>query len=584
MPALKRAYSYIRFSRLHQIEGDTLRRQYDSTRKYCEKKGLILDLSLSLEDKGVSAFRGKNAKEGALGRFIEACENGLVPKGSALIVESLDRLSRDKPRRTQRLLSELLDDHQIEIHLTMIDKILKPEVDDGFDAMYVVALATRANDESEHKSKRVLEAFAEKRQMAAKGEAVLINPHIPWWLEYDRKAQKFSAPGDRVKVVERIFKLAAEGWSSPQIARRLNEEHVPTWRLETRKRDSKGKINADFGKPIKWDSTYIRKLIAGEAAQGHLSPIGKVGRTSLVRDYYPRVISDELATEARSALARLARGAKGRLPRGVRPTNLFRNLLRFKEHWVRHGSVANRKPDATGQKSYNHHYECIDLQGTGKCLFFFPAKQLEPVLLSALSELQPDDLRPLESSQPPLRSQSLQAQVAKLEAKAENLLSAIESGSVSVAARLKEVENELATKRKELSAALVAETVPGVDAARGNLEHIRSLIHDLDDNEKRDEIAAALRRIISRIDVARQMRDLPMTANERGRFIRKLMENAPEGVADPSPTDRGRKPLYLFVSFIGGGCRLIVRDETFMPGLIVSLRVDPTIEGAAAKK
>src|SRR5262245_14110868 len=91
---MKRAYSYVRFSKKDQAGGDSLRRQTEATQAYCDRKGLKLDDRFCLRDLGVSAFNGTNAVKGALAGFLEGVRTGRVPKGSALIVENLDRLSR----------------------------------------------------------------------------------------------------------------------------------------------------------------------------------------------------------------------------------------------------------------------------------------------------------------------------------------------------------------------------------------------------------------------------------------------------------------------------------------------------------
>jgi DNA invertase Pin-like site-specific DNA recombinase len=49
---------------------------------------------LTLRDLGVSAFRGKNAAVGNFRTFLDAIKAGKVAPGSALIVESIDRISR----------------------------------------------------------------------------------------------------------------------------------------------------------------------------------------------------------------------------------------------------------------------------------------------------------------------------------------------------------------------------------------------------------------------------------------------------------------------------------------------------------
>src|SRR4051794_17399302 len=89
-----KAYSYIRFSTPEQLKGDSLRRQLQLSRDYALQHGLELDEEL--KDIGVSAFKGKNRTDGALGRFINLVREGKIEPGSVLLVESLDRLSRDQ--------------------------------------------------------------------------------------------------------------------------------------------------------------------------------------------------------------------------------------------------------------------------------------------------------------------------------------------------------------------------------------------------------------------------------------------------------------------------------------------------------
>ena len=69
---MAKAYSYLRFSTPEQIHGDSLRRQTEGARTYAATHNLELDESLTFRDLGVSAFRGANAVEGALGQFVAA--------------------------------------------------------------------------------------------------------------------------------------------------------------------------------------------------------------------------------------------------------------------------------------------------------------------------------------------------------------------------------------------------------------------------------------------------------------------------------------------------------------------------------
>src|SRR5262245_19177135 len=88
------AFSYLRFSSKKQGAGDSIRRQYELAEAWAKKIGIPLDTSLRI-DKGISAFKGKNADIGSLGEFLRLVENGRIPKGSYLVVESLDRLTRN---------------------------------------------------------------------------------------------------------------------------------------------------------------------------------------------------------------------------------------------------------------------------------------------------------------------------------------------------------------------------------------------------------------------------------------------------------------------------------------------------------
>ena len=90
-----KAYSYLRFSTADQAKGDSYRRQIALAEDYAKAKSLELDKSLTFQDLGVSAFTGKNRKKGALRAFLDAVEEEIISAGSFLLVESLDRVSRE---------------------------------------------------------------------------------------------------------------------------------------------------------------------------------------------------------------------------------------------------------------------------------------------------------------------------------------------------------------------------------------------------------------------------------------------------------------------------------------------------------
>ena len=103
-----KAYSYIRFSTPAQAKGDSQRRQNEKAARYAQEHGLVLDTELNLKDLGVSGFSGANVKTGALGAFLKAIELGAVPRGSYLLIENMDRLTRADILAATALFSHII--------------------------------------------------------------------------------------------------------------------------------------------------------------------------------------------------------------------------------------------------------------------------------------------------------------------------------------------------------------------------------------------------------------------------------------------------------------------------------------------
>ena len=547
---------------MHQEEGDSKRRQQEATLEYCRKNGLVLDESLSLKDLGVSAFKGINAEKGALGKFLDACAAGKIPRGSALIVESLDRISRQKPRPTITLLNRILDDYGIEIHMTMSGQKFLPEQDNGIDLIVAVTLAMRANEESETKSRRLREAWAEKRKKAQSGQE-LLHPSLPWWLI--AKGKKVISPGPRAKVLRKIFKLTANGLSSVKVARILNKEKLPTWRP----------------KMTQWSAARVRDTVRSDAPLGILRQTNKTktaGREYSITNYYPAIVSMELALEARAVLKQnLKRISRGRHPEGKRLVNLLRGLLKHKGKWmIYNGKFNGVRKD--GIKTCNYYYQSYieDKNGKGSTPYSVSAAQVESVLLSALVELDASAILDTKSGEVK-RSVAIQKKIDLLKEKQQNLLKAIESGSTSVSKRLVEVEVEL---KKQTA---IYESFKLEEQDEGQLgKHLSDAkkfsIKDLTVPARRQALSDALHGMITRIDIGRSNGSLSFNKKAHEEFIKQLMDGKYQVSLDLSPSKRPRKPMAMLVTFTGGAQRLICRGLPHGPEIpkdhLISLRVE----------
>lgn len=99
------AYSYIRLSSKQQILGDGQRRQMEAAIEYCQKNNLTLS-SKSFRDLGVSAF--KEVDRPSLSDLHQCIANGSIKTGDVIILEKLDRLSRQGIAKTQAMLQDIL--------------------------------------------------------------------------------------------------------------------------------------------------------------------------------------------------------------------------------------------------------------------------------------------------------------------------------------------------------------------------------------------------------------------------------------------------------------------------------------------
>ncbi|MDN4590819.1 hypothetical protein DBA29_20270 [Xenophilus aerolatus] len=279
------AYSYIRFSSDKQEQGDSIRRQTKAARDYAAAHGLILDTQTYQEFKGISAFTGENKANGKLGLFVEAAEKGLIPKGSRLIVESLDRLSREAVDLAMSqflritaagIIIVTLGDHPKEYSTASIRA-------NWTELILTLAQMERAHDESATKSKRVSEAWENKRNTDK-----IMTRMVPAWLSTDDYVHWEIDP-EKAAVVQRIFAMAHdEGLGTPTIARRLNADGVPTFKKPTKKELEAIARGEELLEP-EWSHGTVAHVLNNKAVIGILHT-EKVYR----EDYYPPIIKKEV--------------------------------------------------------------------------------------------------------------------------------------------------------------------------------------------------------------------------------------------------------------------------------------------------
>ena len=318
----KIAYSYVRFSTAEQAKGTSPWRQKEWSRHYAAQNGFILDESLK-PDRGISAFKGRNRTEGNLAAFLARVKDGTVPRGSALLVESLDRLSREEVEEALYAFLDIIRSG-IEIHTCDGQVYIKGKLKAEQLLLSIFHMA-RANEESERKSERCGAAWSKKRQNANGKEAM--SARVPAWLKAV-KGQPIRVIPERVTVVRKMFEWAAKGLGQYVICDKLIKGGVSPWGP------------ARKGKPPRWTPFYVSSILSSRSVIGEYTPHTKkivndtrkrVADGAPVENYYPAVIPLALwqrVQEARRAFAQAKFGESFKAGKDLHSDkNLFKRLL-----------------------------------------------------------------------------------------------------------------------------------------------------------------------------------------------------------------------------------------------------------------
>lgn len=310
---MPKAYSYIRFSSAKQQRGDSVARQTLLSENYAAKHGLELDTKLNMSDLGISAYDRSNLKKGALGEFLRLVEEGQIPWGSYLLVESLDRLSRDKVMDALSIFTDILKAGIIIVTLSDEQVYSYEKSNENWASLIVsIAIMSRANEESATKSRRIRSSWDAKRQNITNKR---LTSRCPYWLKPSEGDQGFEFIPERVEVVKRIFQMSKDGMGNATIVKRLNGEKVPPFSDKT---DG-------------WQNSYVQKVLSSPAIYGEFQPNlqrdGLMTACDSIKDYYPALMTKEdwlLVSSIRKD--RKTRG--GGVGKGKNRSNLFSSLLK----------------------------------------------------------------------------------------------------------------------------------------------------------------------------------------------------------------------------------------------------------------
>lgn len=358
---------YGRYSSKGQKDGSSIERQLEDARAHIARMGWTeKDVVL---DEGKSAWKGDHLSTGNLGKLTSRIKAGMVPAGTVILVEKLDRLSRQKRRTTQRWLEDVtglgIDIATVDGARRYSDASLTASM---WEVVEILIKAELAWAESQQKSERTIDGLARKRAKAATTGISLSN-RSPGWIRVE--GDKRIAIPERADVVRLIYEWTADGMGTAVIAKRLNETLTPAW----------------GGSYKAWAPTFVANIVTSPAVEGVYQAMRMVDgkREPLgdpIPDYYPVVVDPDLVARARAG--RRSRVKTGGGHRHTH-TNIFQGVIRC---WACHAPMTLRN-GPTKRASF----ECSNLYRGGGCtakgLFRFrpfESRALDEILHLALDD------------------------------------------------------------------------------------------------------------------------------------------------------------------------------------------------------
>jgi len=251
-PVKGRVFSYLRWSSDRQSWGDSERRQNEAAEAWCARQGL--SLAGQAKDEGVSAFTGKNRRQGsALDSLLKT-----VSAGDILLLEDNDRFSRED---TVTALSSLREIVRKGVTVVFLKTGVEVRADNFNDPSVLFANFFQSylgHAESAKKSVRVKASWDARKAALKKGTPM--NQNLPSWLRWNSETKQVLVIDERAEIVRRMFKLYLETRSIRRVTRQFITEGIPC--ISKRKGS-------------RWTNTYIHHTLTNRSVIGdclHTNP------------------------------------------------------------------------------------------------------------------------------------------------------------------------------------------------------------------------------------------------------------------------------------------------------------------------
>lgn len=422
----------IRVSTDKQLQGHGLESQHRAITDWISRHPEY-ELGESLELDGYSAFKGQHVEK--LKAFVT-----MLPAGDTILLTEISRLSRLPIRQSYDLLYWILD-RGVNIGFVTLDQVLtSSELDDSL-YLRLSILFQNAKSESEIKSFRIRNVFADRIKRIEKGTHIKTTG-LPAWVEVVDNT--YHVDEYHAETLRLMFELKLE----------TGTYEVCKWLQENRK---------PFPRLSGWSASRVQAILKNRAVLGDYTPFttyheeGKAKRKALapIPRIYPVVIDESLFSRVQQSFNQQPAGRKPRVPNPL--AGIF---------------VC---PECGGSTSINRtadrvYYRCERVKDRRGCT----AKSIrQKRVLDAVDALiaQVDLSRVL---QPQTSPEAIHERIADLTKKIENLVNLVAQGVdlPEVGAQLQQLQQQRTALHQQLIVHKQAETP---DFKRDKNKALRSL-------------------------------------------------------------------------------------------------------------
>jgi DNA invertase Pin-like site-specific DNA recombinase len=277
-----------RFSSDAQTGNSSLTRQADIAKAIADRNGWVLREDWSITQEAVSAYKKHNFP--ALLALIDAVKKGVIPVGTVVVCEAIDRISRALLDEGREMIRQMLL-AGLEICDNEGNHYTKADLNDIVKLLTLCLKLVAANEYAARLSSRVKEAYRIRSSRISKGEKLMINKDgiarkdCPSWITCTGNGFELNG---KAEIIASMFTDYLNNIGAASIARKLNSNQVST-----------------FSGEGTWSQSFVYRILADRRVIGEIKANGET-----VTGYYPSVIAEETFLKAQ---------AKREDNRGVRP-------------------------------------------------------------------------------------------------------------------------------------------------------------------------------------------------------------------------------------------------------------------------